>query len=154
MLLLAAVMLLCVRRTQAAREHAPTTWHTLLAGLRFVWSKPVMLGAMSLDLFAVLFAGATALLPIYASDILHVGPDGLGWLRAAPGVGASICALWLSLYPITRRAGVWILSSVAVFGVATIAFGLTTQFFIAMLALIVIGGSESADRYEVRCSSL
>jgi MFS family permease len=147
LLLLAAVMLMCIRRVQVLRDSEPTTWHTVLAGLRFVWSKPIMLGAMSLDLFAVLFAGATALLPIYASDILHVGPDGLGWLRAAPGVGASICALLLAVYPITRRVGVWILSSVAVFGLATVMFGLTTQFSIAMLALIVIGGSDMVSVY-------
>jgi MFS family permease len=147
LLLLAAVALMGIRRVQVLRESEPTTWHTVLAGLRFVWSKPIMLGAMSLDLFAVLFAGATALLPIYASDILHIGPDGLGWLRAAPGVGASICALLLAVYPITRRVGVWILSSVAVFGLATVMFGLTTQFSIAMLALIVIGGSDMVSVY-------
>jgi MFS family permease len=147
LLLLAAAALMSIRSVQVLRDSEPTTWHTVLAGLRFVWSKPIMLGAMSLDLFAVLFAGATALLPIYASDILHVGPDGLGWLRAAPGVGASICALLLAMYPITRRVGVWILSSVAVFGLATVVFGLTTQFSIAMLALIVIGGSDMVSVY-------
>jgi MFS family permease len=147
LLLLAAAALMSIRRVQVLRDSEPTTWHTVLAGLRFVWSKPIMLGAMSLDLFAVLFAGATALLPIYASDILHVGPDGLGWLRAAPGVGASICALLLAVYPITRRVGVWILSSVAVFGLATVMFGLTTQFSIAMLALVIIGGSDMVSVY-------
>jgi MFS family permease len=148
LLLLAVVMLLMIRGgAHAERENEPTTWHTVLAGLRFLKSQPVMLGAMTLDLFAVLFGGATALLPIYASDILHVGPDGLGWLRAAPGIGASACALLLALTPISRHVGRWILGSVAVFGFATIAFGLTDTFAISMLALVVIGASDMVSVY-------
>jgi MFS family permease len=148
LLLLAVVMLLMIRGgAHAVRENEPTTWHTVLAGLRFLKSKPIMLGAMTLDLFAVLFGGATALLPIYASDILHVGPDGLGWLRAAPGIGASACALLLALSPISRFVGRWILGSVAVFGLATIAFGLTDTFAISMLALVVIGASDMVSVY-------
>jgi hypothetical protein len=141
-------MLLMIRGgAHAERENEPTTWHTVLAGLRFLKSQPVMLGAMTLDLFAVLFGGATALLPIYASDILHVGPDGLGWLRAAPGIGASACALLLALTPISRHVGRWILGSVAVFGLSTIAFGLTDTFAISMLALVVIGASDMVSVY-------
>jgi MFS family permease len=148
LLLLAVAMLLMIRGgAHAERENEPTTWHTVLAGLRFLKSKPIMLGAMTLDLFAVLFGGATALLPIYASDILHVGPDGLGWLRAAPGIGASACALLLALTPISRHVGRWILGSVAVFGLATIAFGLTDTFAISMLALVVIGASDMVSVY-------
>ncbi len=148
LLVFAVVMLLMIRGgAHAQREDEPTTWHTVLAGLRFLKSKPVMLGAMTLDLFAVLFGGATALLPIYAADILHVGPDGLGWLRAAPGIGASVCALWLAVLPISRFVGRWVLGSVAVFGLATIAFGLTESFAIAMLALVVIGASDMVSVY-------
>jgi MFS family permease len=148
-LLLAAVfMMLAIRRgAQDVQEHEPTTWTTVLAGLHFLKSKPTILGAMTLDLFAVLFGGATALLPIYASDILRVGPDGLGWLRAAPGVGATLCALSLAVLPISRFVGRWVLGSVAVFGLATIVFGLTTHFFIALLALTIIGASDMVSVY-------
>ncbi len=148
LLLLAVAMLMLIRGgAHAVRESEPTTWHTVLAGLRFLQSKPVMLGAMTLDLFAVLLGGATALLPIYASDILHVGPDGLGWLRAAPGIGASVCVLLLALHPISRFVGRWVLGSVAVFGLATVAFGLTETFAVAMLALVVIGASDMVSVY-------
>jgi MFS family permease len=148
-LLLAAVcMLLAIRRgAHAVRENEPTTWHTVLAGFHFIKSKPIMLGAMTLDLFAVLFGGATALLPIFAADILHVGPDGLGWLRAAPGIGASAVALLLAISPISRHVGTWILGSVGVFGLATIVFGLTESFTIAMLALVVVGASDMVSVY-------
>lgn len=148
LLMFAVVTLMMIRGgAHAVRENEPTTWHTVLAGLRFLKSKPVMMGAMTLDLFAVLFAGATALLPIYAADILHVGPDGLGWLRAAPGVGALVCALWLAVLPISRFVGRWVLGSVAVFGFATIAFGLTESFVVALLALVVIGASDMVSVY-------
>jgi MFS family permease len=148
LLVLALVMLLMIRGgAHAVREEEPTTWHTVLAGLRFLKSKPVMLGAMTLDLFAVLFGGATALLPIYAADILHVGPDGLGWLRAAPGIGASVCALWLAVLPISRFVGRWVLGSVAMFGVATMAFGITSSFIVAMIALVVVGASDMVSVY-------
>ena len=142
------MLLLNLRRgAQAEKTREPIGWATLLSGLRFVRSKPVILGALSLDLFAVLFGGATALLPIYASDILHVGPDGLGWLRAAPGVGASLCAFWLSAFPIARRVGRWTLISVAMFGFATIVFGLTTSFALALIALAVAGASDMVSVY-------
>lgn len=148
LLLASVLMLMAIRRgAHAVREQEPTTWHTVLAGLRFLKSKPTMLGAMTLDLFAVLFGGATALLPIYASDILHVGPDGLGWLRAAPGIGASLCAVALAVSPISRRVGFWILGSVAVFGLATIAFGITESFAVAMFALVIIGASDMVSVY-------
>ena len=84
-----SLLIVGVKTEKPARPATPDTWHTLLEGLRFVWRKKVILGAVSLDLFAVLFGGAVALLPAYASDILHVGPDGFGWLRAAPGIGAA-----------------------------------------------------------------
>lgn len=129
------------------REPEPATWHTLLSGLRFVRSRPVVLGAISLDLFAVLFGGATALLPIYASDILKVGPSGLGLLRTAPGVGASVCAIALAIAPVTRRVGLWMFAGVAVFGLATIVFGTTTNFWIALLALAALGAGDMVSVY-------
>jgi MFS family permease len=144
----AMILMLGVRgggRTSGARE--PTSWETLSSGLRFVWAKPLILGAISLDLVAVLFGGATALLPIYASDILHVGPDGLGWLRTAPGIGASLCALILAVHPILRHAGRWMFGGVGVFGVATLVFGLSTSFALSMSALIVLGAADMVSVY-------
>ena len=90
----------------------------------------------------MLFGGATALLPLYASDILHVGPTGLGMLRSASGVGALIAALWLSAHPITRHVGGWLFGSVLIFGLSTIVFGASTSFTVSLLALTVLGGSD------------
>jgi MFS family permease len=129
----------------APRTPAPTeaaTWHTVLEGLRFVWNRKPVLGAISLDLFAVLFGGATALLPAFASDVLHVGPEGLGWLRASPGIGAALTGAWLSVRPIQRHAGPWMFGGVAVFGLATLVFGVSTSFWLSMVALFVLGASD------------
>jgi MFS family permease len=111
-------------------------------GLRFVWTRPVILESISLDLFAVLFGGATALLPIFASDILHVGPFGLGLLRSAPAAGAALMAVGLAHRPLTRRAGPTLLVCVALFGVATIVFGLSRHFGLSLAALVVLGASD------------
>jgi MFS family permease len=111
----------------------------LLAGLRFVWTKRMILGAISLDMFAVLFGGAVALLPVYARDILQVGPTGLGLLRSAPAIGATVCAVVLAFRPIRRRSGLAMFAGVAVFGVATIVFGLSRNFFLSLAALFVTG---------------
>ncbi|MBK8012234.1 MAG: MFS transporter [Deltaproteobacteria bacterium] len=116
-------------------------------GLRFVFSRPVVLGAISLDLFAVLFGGATALLPAYARDILHVGPHGLGLLRTAPGVGAGLTAILLAFRPMSHRVGRWMFGGVAVFGLATIVFGLSERFWISLLALFVLGASDMVSVY-------
>jgi MFS family permease len=115
---------------------------TLLAGVRFVRHRPVVLGAISLDLFAVLLGGATALLPIFAKDILHTGPWGLGLLRAAPAAGAFTMSVLLTRRPIKRHAGRVLLGAVAVFGAATIAFGLSTHFIVSLLALVVSGAGD------------
>jgi MFS family permease len=125
----------------------PVTWHSVFEGLRFVWSKPVILGAISLDLFAVLFGGATALLPAIAHDILHVGPTGLGLLRAAPGIGASVCSIALAFWPITRHVGYWMFGGVAVFGLATIALGLTASLWVAVAALFLMGLGDMVSVY-------
>jgi MFS family permease len=126
----------------AADADSEFTLASLLSGLQFVRAQPLVLGAISLDLVAVLFGGATALLPIFASDILHVGPSGLGLLRAAPGVGALAAALWLSIYPIDRHVGGWLFGSVLVFGVSTLVFGASTQFWLSLTALVILGGSD------------
>jgi MFS family permease len=129
----------------AAKE--PAGWKSLLSGLHFVASRPVVLGAISLDLFAVLFGGATALLPIFASDVLHVGAGGLGWLRAANGIGAAACALVLAFTPITRGVGAWMFGGVAVFGAATVVFAVSTSFVLTMAVLMVLGAADMVSVY-------
>jgi MFS family permease len=111
-------------------------------GIRFVKSRPVVLGAISLDLFAVLLGGATALLPIYARDILHVGPTGLGFLRSATAAGAFSMAIWLTRHTIKRHVGIKMFGAVALFGVATIVFGLSRFFPLSLLALFVLGAAD------------
>lgn len=123
------------------QEEAPSL-ASALVGLRFIFSRPVLLAAISLDLFAVLFGGAVALLPIYAADILHAGPAGLGLLRAAPSAGAVAMALWLTRHPIRRRVGPTLLAAVAVFGLATLAFAGSTSTPVAALALVVVGAAD------------
>lgn len=115
---------------------------TLFGGIAFIRSRPVVLGAISLDLFAVLLGGATALLPIYARDILASGPVGLGLLRSAPAVGALAMSLWLAQHPLERGVGRLMFASVAVFGVATLAFALSTHYALSLLALVVLGASD------------
>lgn len=117
-------------------------WEELTAGIRFIKQRPVVLGAISLDLFAVLLGGASALLPVFARDILHSGPEALGFLRSAPAVGAVLVGLWLSRRPIERRAGAWLLIAVAIFGVATIGFGLSRSFWPAFISLLITGGAD------------
>jgi MFS family permease len=114
----------------------------LTAGISFIWHRPVMLGAISLDLFAVLLGGATALLPIFARDILHTGPEGLGLLRSAPALGAVVVGLYLARVPIERRAGRKLLQSVAVFGLAMVGFALSTSFWMAFGVLLVSGAAD------------
>jgi len=120
---------------------------SLLEGLRFVFRRKVILGAISLDLFAVLFGGATALLPAYASDILKVGPDGLGMLRAAPGVGAALVALWLAWRPLNERVGPAMLWGVAAFGVATVVFGVSENFLLSLGSRAVLGAADMVSVY-------
>jgi len=117
-------------------------YERVLEGVRFVKSRPVVFGAISLDLFAVLLGGATALLPVFARDILHVGPLGLGFLRSAPAAGAFSMAFFLTHWPLKSRVGIKMFASVAIFGVATIVFGLSTWFPLSLLALYVLGASD------------
>jgi MFS family permease len=144
LLLLACALVLAVRYA-----HRPSTlaasWSSVMAGVAFVWRRKLLLGATSLDLFAVLLGGATALLPIYARDILHTGPEGLGLLRAAPAAGSLAMSLALMRWPLKRRVGHRLLSAVAVFGLATVVFGLSTHFGLSLLALALTGAADSVS---------
>jgi hypothetical protein len=132
-------MVLLIQKRRRPASRSALAWSTLLQGLRFVWSRKTVLGAISLDLFAVLFGGATALLPAYTRDVLHAGPEVFGYLRAAPGVGAGATALWLAFRPISRNVGVKMFAGVGAFGLATVVLGLTNLFWVAMIALAVLG---------------
>ena len=139
---LAAALLAGVRYDHTPPPAREMSLATLMAGVHFVRQRPVVLGAISLDLFAVLLGGATALLPIFAKDILHTGPWGLGLLRAAPAAGAFTLSLLLTRWPITRHAGRVLLGAVAVYGVATLVFGLSTSFAVSFAALVVAGAGD------------
>ncbi|MGE3109153.1 MAG: MFS transporter [Phycisphaerales bacterium] len=117
----------------------------MVAGMSHVWRERTILAAIALDLFAVLLGGATALLPVYADDILHVGPVGLGWLKAAPFIGAAVMGVVLAYVPLRRRAGIKTLVCVAGFGACTIVFGLSTSFVLSMGALIVLGALDAVS---------
>ena len=147
--IVAAALMMQVRggRQHSEVETEPANWRSLLSGLQFVRSRPIVLGAISFDLFAVLFGGATALLPMFARDVLHSGPGGLGLLRTAPGIGAALCALTIAFNPISRHVGVWMFGGVAVFGIATIVFGVNTHFYLSMFALIVLGAADMVSVY-------
>lgn len=135
-----ALMRLSLPHRQSAPE--PMTVTSVLAGVRFVWHHKILLGGFSLDLFAVLLGGATALLPIYAKDILQVGPWGLGLLRASPAAGALIMSLVLSRWPLQRHVGRWLMVSVGLFGVSIAVFALSTVFWLSMLALVFSGAFD------------
>jgi MFS family permease len=144
---MALLALACALTLAVRYRHQPTTvaatWPAFFAGLAFVWERKVLLGAISLDLFAVLLGGATALLPIYARDILHAGPMGLGLLRASPAVGALAMSMVLVRWPLQRQVGPKLLSAVGVFGLATVAFALSGQFWLSLIALAVTGAADS-----------
>src|SRR6267378_3507375 len=123
-------------------DKEPVTLRTVLAGFRFIWEKKLILGSISLDMFAVLLGGAVALLPVYARTILHTGPWGLGLLRCAPGVGAALMAIVVAHRPIRRRAGLTMLLSVAAFGVLTIVFGISHSLILSLVALFLLGASD------------
>lgn len=142
-LLLAAMgAVLAIRHRPLERVRRAPGLAQLTAGIRFILQRPVVLGAISLDLFAVLLGGATALLPIFARDILHTGPEGLGMLRSAPALGAVVVGLSLARMPINRRVGRALLGAVALFGGSMIAFALATSFWVAFAALAVSGAAD------------
>jgi MFS family permease len=137
---------LTVRRPQVRTPSTErATLHHAMEGLRFVRGRPVLVGAIALDMFAVLFGGAVALLPAIAEDRLGVGSVGYGWLRAAPGVGAVVVTALLAVRPVRRHVGRTLLVAVAVFGVATIALGVTRNFVLAFVALLVLAGADSVS---------
>ncbi|MEY2625691.1 MAG: hypothetical protein RL412_1466 [Pseudomonadota bacterium] len=135
-------LFVAIRPRPMTRVSTSASWRELTEGLRFVFRRRTVLGAISLDLFAVLFGGATALLPMFAADILKVGPQGLGILRTAPGVGAALVAIWLARRPISRYVGLWMFGGVAVFGLATVVFGLSTSFWLSVAALVCLGAGD------------
>jgi MFS family permease len=137
-----ALLVLMIEKPAQRSPDKKISWNSILAGFSFIRSEKVVLGAISLDLFAVLLGGAVALMPIFARDILTLGPWGLGLLRAAPGIGAIAMALWLATFPIRHHAGVLMFIGVALFGAATVVFGLSDNLTLSILALVVMGASD------------
>ncbi len=140
--LCAAALVFALRTRTGRMESAPPSLKTLFAGVRFVWSQKIVLGAISLDLFAVLLGGAVALLPIFAKDVLHVGPWGLGILRSAPSAGAAAMAALMAYRPMRKNAGVIMFGCVALFGLATIVFGLSHSLWLSLVALVFVGAAD------------
>jgi len=139
---LTILLVAAIAHRGGAGRREKASWASLIAGILFIRRQPAILGAISLDLFAVLLGGATALLPIYARDILLVGPWGLGLLRSMPALGAVLMALWLAYHPLRRRSGLRMFQAVAVFGFATIGFGLSTSLWLSMCCLVVLGAAD------------
>lgn len=144
-----AIATFSIRTSGRARivTTGPTGFRRLIAGIEYLWTNPLLLGGMTLDFFAVLLGGATALLPIYASDILRVGPSGLGLLRAAPALGAASVGITLGHTPIRERSGKKMFACVGLFGLATIIFGLSRSFALSLFALIAMGAADMVSVY-------
>jgi MFS family permease len=138
----ASLLVAAIRIEWVPPQHQPVSLQSLFAGIAFIRSRPAILGAISLDLFAVLLGGATALLPIYARDLLGTGPWGLGLLRSAPAVGALATSVVLAHHPLRRRVGRVMFGAVTLFGVATIVFAVSTSFVLSLGALILLGASD------------
>jgi MFS family permease len=143
----ASVLILSIPKPAQQSETQQPTISSLFDGFRYIWSEKVVLGAISLDLFAVLLGGAVALLPVYARDILVLGPWGLGLLRAAPGMGAIFVAMWLAGHPIRNHAGIIMFGCVALFGAFTVAFGVSTIPWLSIAALALLGASDMISVY-------
>lgn len=137
--MMAAIMMLSIKINEPPAVESPPVFSSIAQGLRFVFSNQIVLGALSLDMFAVLFGGAVAMLPAFIHDIYHYGPEALGVLRAAPAVGAILTGIWLARHPINLHAGRWLLGSVAGFGLCIIGFGLSTHIWIACGLLTLSG---------------
>lgn len=147
LLLLATALLFPIRTVYHPSRKTPTSLRNLLEGLRYVWSRKVILGAISVDLFAVLLGGAVALLPALARDVLHADATGLGLLRTAPGIGAAATSAILAVRPIKRWVGAWMFGGVAVFGLSMVALGLTQSLPLAFLALALSGAGDMVSVY-------
>ncbi len=146
-----AISLLCIfligPKPQSGVDRDRHPWKQMVDGLHYVRRNRIVLGAISLDLFAVLLGGATAMLPVYARDILHAGPQGLGHLRAAPAVGATLAAAWFSIRPLKHDVGVKMFLAVGVFGAATIVFGLSRSMALSLLCLVILGAADMLSVY-------
>ncbi|OCP38323.1 MFS transporter [Ensifer sp. LC163] len=143
----AALMVFAIPKPAARSKASAQSWETITAGFRYIKAEKVVLGAISLDLFAVLLGGAVALMPVFARDILDLGPWGLGLLRAAPGVGAVGMAVWLAAHPIRHRAGFYMFTGVALFGLGTVVFGLSATPWVSIAALVVMGAADMISVY-------
>ncbi len=142
LLVLAVGCVLLIPKPKQRDSHQATSLETMFGGFRYIFSNKVVLGAISLDMFAVLMGGAVALLPVYAKDILHAGPEELGMLRAAPGIGALLMAIVLTRFPIRDHAGRLLFLFVGLFGLFTLIFGLSTTVWISIPALALVGASD------------
>ena len=149
LMVLSAVLVFAIPKQEQEQRISGETksLSTLFAGFRYIWGEKIVLGAISLDLFAVLLSGATALLPIYARDILELGPWGLGLLRAGPGIGAIAVAMWLTGHPIRDHAGIIMFGFVMLFGVFTVVFGVSTVPWLSITALALIGATDMISVY-------
>ena len=147
LLVVAGILILFVPRPAQRTMREPANWETIVAGIRYIWREKIVLGAISLDLFAVLLGGATALLPVYARDILEVGPWGLGLLRSGPAIGAIAVAVYLTTHPLRDHAGLVMFLCVGVFGIGTIVFGVSTIVWLSVAALIVMGAVDMVSVY-------
>ena len=145
--LIAAILIFSISKPEQALEKSATSLQTLLGGFSYIWKQKIVLGAISLDLFAILLGGAVALMPIYAKDILELGPTGLGLLRAAPGIGAVIMIGWLTTFPVKDHAGIILFVTVALFGLTTAVFGVSTIAWVSILALMLVGAFDMISVY-------
>lgn len=145
--LAAAVCVFLIKGNAKPVAQAGSRWALIKEGLVYTWTNKIVFGAISLDMFAVLLGGATALLPVFARDVLHVGPEGFGLLRAGPAIGATLVAVVLASYPIRRHAGLMMFAGVAVFGAATVVFGLSKSLPLSVFALAVLGGADMLSVY-------
>lgn len=145
--LFAGALILTIRANTTPETQPGSRWALMKEGLAYVWRTKIVFGAISLDLVAVLLAGATALLPVFARDVLHVGAEGFGILRAAPAAGAAVVAIILARWPVRSQAGLWMFAGVAVFGAATIVFGVSKAFWLSVGALAVLGAADMISVY-------
>ena len=136
-----------IGRPTRPAPHVGSSLERVKEGLSYIWTNKTVLGAISLDLFAVLLGGATALLPVFARDILHVGPEGFGLLRSAPAAGAAVVAVVLASHPVRRRAGAAMFAGVAIYGIATVVFALSRTFWLSLGALVTLGGADMVSVY-------
>ncbi len=145
--LVAAVMALMIRTNTQPETQPGSRLELIKEGLAYVWNNKIVFGSISLDLFAVILGGATALLPVFAKDVLHIGPGGFGILRAAPAIGATVVAIYLASNPIRRNAGRIMFLGVALFGAATVVFGLSKLLWLSVGALVLLGGADMLSVY-------